>query len=79
MVVLKVILTIVFLLVCVAMIAVVLLQEGKEGGLGSALSGGAADTFWSKNKSRSVEGKLPKYTKWLAVAFFVFALVLNLF
>ena len=81
MVVVKVILTILFLLVCVAMVAVVMLQEGKSGGLGSALSGGAAaeGTFWSKNKDRSLEGKLPKITKWLAVAFFVFAIVLNLF
>ena len=80
MVVLKVILTILFLLVCVAMVAVVMLQEGESGGLGSALSGGAAEgTFWSKNKDRSFEGKLPKITKWLAVAFFVFAIVLNLF
>ena len=80
MVVVKVILTILFLLVCVAMVAVVMLQEGKSGGLGSALSGGAAEgTFWSKNKDRSIEGKLPKITKWLAVAFFVFAIVLNLF
>ena len=80
MVVLKVILTILFLLVCVAMVAVVMLQEGKSGGLGRALSGGAAEgTFWSKNKDRSLEGKLPKITKWLAVAFFVFAIVLNLF
>ncbi len=80
MVVVKVILTILFLLVSVAMVAVVLFQEGKSGGLGSALSGGASEgTFWSKNKDRSIEGKLQKYTKWLAVAFFVFAIVLNLF
>lgn len=80
MVVVKVILTILFLLVCVAMVAVVMLQEGKSGGLGSALTGAAAEgTFWSKNKDRSLEGKLPKITKWLAVAFFVFAIVLNLF
>lgn len=80
MVALKVILTILFLLVCVAMVVLVMLQESKSDGLGSALSGGAAgETFWSKNKDRSVEGKLKKYTKWLAIAFFVFAIVLNLF
>lgn len=78
MVALKVILTVLFLLVSVAMVVVVLFQEGKSAGLGSSISGGG-ETFWSKNKGRSVEGKLEKGTKWLAVAFFVFALVLNLF
>ena len=71
---LKVILTIIFLLVCVALIGLVLLQEGKSG----ALSGGS-ETFWSKNKSRSAEGKLELLTKILGAAFIVLAIVLNLF
>ena len=78
MVALKVILTVLLLLVCVALIVVVLLQESKSSGLTSALSGGG-ETFWSKNKSRSVEGKLELFTKILGVAFFVLAIVLNLF
>ncbi|MBQ1207623.1 MAG: preprotein translocase subunit SecG [Lachnospiraceae bacterium] len=75
---LKVILTIIFLLVCVALIGLVLLQEGKSAGLSGALSGGS-ETFWSKNKSRSAEGKLELLTKILGAAFIVLAIVLNLF
>ena len=75
--VLIVILTIVFVLDCIALSVVVLLQEGKNAGLG-ALSG-ASDTYWSKNKGRSIEGKLEKVTKYGALLFLVLALVLNMF
>ena len=63
--VLRTILTIIFILVCVALTVIVLMQEGKSEGLG-AISG-AAETYWGKNKGRSMEGKLVKITKWLAV------------
>ena len=52
------------------------MQEGKAAGLG-AISG-AAETYWGKNKGRSMEGTLVKITKYLAVAFIVIAVVLNL-
>lgn len=74
--VLRTILTIVFILVCLALIVLVLMQEGKSAGLG-AISG-AAETYWGKNKGRSMEGKLVKITKVLAVLFMVLAAVLNL-
>ncbi len=73
---LRVVLTIVFILVSVALAAIVLLQEGKSAGLG-AISG-AAETYWGKNKGRSMEGKLVKITRYLAIAFMVLAVVLNL-
>lgn len=73
---LRTILTIIFILVCVALTAIVLMQEGKSAGLG-AISG-AAETYWGKNKGRSMEGALVKITKYLAVAFIVLAAVLNI-
>lgn len=73
---LRILLTIVFVILCVAIIALVLLQEGKSAGLG-AISG-AAESYWGKNKGRSMEGKLEQFTKICAVAIFVLALVLNL-
>ena len=73
---LRILLTIVFVILCVAMIALVLLQEGQSAGLG-AISG-AAESYWGKNKGRSMEGKLEKFTKICAVVIFVLALVLNL-
>ena len=69
-------LTIVFIIVSVALAAIVLLQEGKSAGLG-AISG-AAETYWGKNKGRSIEGKLEKLTKILVVAFMLIAILLNM-
>ena len=73
---LRIILTVLFIIDCIALVIVVLMQEGKAAGLG-AISG-AAETYWGKNKGRSMEGMLVKLTKILAVAFILFAVVLNL-
>lgn len=73
---LRIILTILFILVCVALAILVLLQEGKSAGLG-AISG-AAESYWGKNKSRSMEGKMLKITTGLAIGFIVLAVVLNI-
>ena len=72
----RIILSIIFVIICVALSAIVLSQEGKSQGLGSI--GGMADTYWGRNKGRSMEGKLEKFTKYGAVLFFILALVLNL-
>ena len=74
---LKVVLAIVFILVSIAVVGIVLIQEGESGGLAGSISGGG-ETFWSKNKDRSAEGKIEKVTKYLVIAFMVLALVLNL-
>jgi len=76
MAILKTILLIIFVIDCIALTAIVLLQEGKSAGLGSIA--GAADTYWGKNKGRSMEGALVKSTKFLALLFLVLAAVLNL-
>ena len=68
--------TIIFMLVSVALTALVLMQEGKSAGLG-AISG-AAETYWGKNKGRSMEGTLVKLTRILAVVFVVLAFLLNM-
>ena len=73
---LKIILTIVFVLICIALTVIVLLQEGKSQGLGAI--GGMADSYWGKNKGRSMEGTLEKFTKFAAVAILLLALVLNI-
>ena len=70
------IISIIFILVCVFLTAVVLVQEGNEQGLGSI--GGIADTYWGKNRGRSVEGLLEKLTKVAAALFLILSLVLNI-
>ena len=73
---LKIILAILFILAGLALTVIVLMQEGKQQGLG-AISG-AAETYWGKNKGRSMEGKLVMITRILAVAFMIMAVLLNL-
>lgn len=73
---LRTILTILFVIDCIALTVVVLMQEGKSQGLGA--TAGAADTYWGKNKGRSMEGGLVKATTVMGVLFFVLAVVLNL-
>ena len=76
MVILKIVLYIVFVIDCIALSAIILLQEGKSAGLGTI--GGVADSYWGQNKGRSMEGALVKSTKFLAILFLVLSVVLNL-
>ena len=68
--------TILFVIDCIALTVVVLMQEGKSQGLGAIA--GAADTYWGKNQGRSMVGVLVKATTDMGVLFFVLAVVLNL-
>lgn len=77
MAVLRTILTIIYVLICIALTVVVLMQEGKSAGLTGAISG-AAESYWGKNKGRSMEGALEKGTKALAALFIIISAVLCL-
>jgi preprotein translocase subunit SecG len=74
--VLRTVLTVALIIVSIALVIMVLMQEGKDAGLG-AISG-AYETFWSKNKGRSKEAAMVRITEILAVAFFVLTIVLNI-
>ncbi len=76
MAVLRTVLTVILILVSIAFTIVVLMQEGKSAGLG-AISG-AAETYWGKNKGRSMEGALVRITTVLGVVFMILAVVLNI-
>ncbi|CCZ04431.1 MAG: preprotein translocase subunit SecG [Clostridiales bacterium] len=73
---LKTVLDIIFVIICIALTIIVLMQEGKSAGLTGSISG-MADTYWGKNKGRSMEGALEKITKVLAVLLIVLAALLN--
>ena len=73
---LRITLMVIFIVICIALVILVLMQEGKSAGLGAV--SGVAETYWGKDKGRSMEGKLVKITTGLAVAFMVLAVVLNL-
>ena len=73
---LQYVLAIVIILVSIAIIALVMLQESKQQGLGAI--GGAADTFFGKNKGKTMDAKFAKFTKLFGAVFFVLALVASL-
>ncbi len=69
----RMILTILFIIDCIALTIVVLMQEGKSAGLGSI--SGAAESYWGKNKGRSMEGALVKVTTVMVVLFMLLAVL----
>ncbi|MDE6873471.1 MAG: preprotein translocase subunit SecG [Lachnospiraceae bacterium] len=75
--VLRGIVTVLYVLLCIALIVVVLMQEGKSAGLSGAING-VADTYWGKNKGRSMEGTLEKITKALAALFIILSIILTM-
>ena len=76
MVVLQYILGSVILILAVIIILAILMQEGRRAGINGAISGGT-DTFLAKNKARSVDAFLARWTKFITIAFFVLVLVAN--
>ena len=72
----EIILGILIILVSLFIIAVVLLQQGHRSGINGAISGGA-DTFLSKNKARTFNASLARWTKYVAIVFFALALIAN--
>lgn len=73
----EVVIGILVIIVSLIIVAVVLLQQGRRAGINGAISGGA-DTFLSKNKARTVDASLSRWTKYIAILFFVLAIVANI-
>ena len=72
----QLILSIIYFLVALALIAIVMLQSGKSAGMSSVFGG--SDTFLAKNKSKSTDARLARMTKWVAVVFMILTLVVCL-
>lgn len=72
--VLRIILSIALIVISIALTVIILMQEGKSAGLGAIA--GAADTYWGKNKGRSMEGMLVKITRILVAAFLIIAAIM---
>lgn len=74
---LEIVLGVFLILVSVILIAIVLMQKSREGGLSGAIAGGS-DTFFGKNKGRTNEARLAKITRYIAIVFFVLAFAATL-
>ncbi len=71
-------LTILYILICIALIVIVLLQKGKNAGMSGAIDGGSSETFYGKNKGKTKNAMLEKFTEVAAILFIVLAIVLSL-
>ena len=71
----QIVISIIYFIVSLGLIAIVMLQSGKSAGLSGAI-GGAAETFLSKNKAKSTDARLAKMTKWVAIGFMVLTLII---
>ena len=67
----------VVILVSLAIVFIVLFQQGRRAGINGVISGGA-DTFLSKNKARDFDSFLSRWTKYVAILFFILAIVANI-
>ena len=67
----------VVILVSLAIVFIVLFQQGRRAGINGVISGGA-DTFLSKTKARTWDARLARMTKYFAIVFFVLAIVANI-
>jgi preprotein translocase subunit SecG len=63
----------------VILVVIVLSQHGRSAYLGGAIAGGAAESFLGKNKGRTLDAKLTKFTKYIAIIFVVLTVAINFF
>jgi len=68
--------SLVYIVICLALILIVLLQSGRQAGLSGSIAGGA-ETFFGKNKGRTIDAILGKWTSACAILFMLIAIVLN--
>lgn len=68
---------ILMLIFSIVIVAVVLFQQGRASGISGVIAGGA-DTFFDKNKARTIDTFLAKATKFFAIGFFVLTIVANI-
>lgn len=73
----QIIVTILHVIISLALVVIVLLQSAKSAGLSGTIAGGA-ETFFGKNKGRTLDAILSKYTSVVAVAFLITSVVLVL-
>jgi preprotein translocase, secG subunit len=76
--VIKIILTVIFFIICFALTALALIQSKEDAGLSSTITGSSTNNFFEKNKGRTKEGKQKRWTIILGIAFFIVVIVLSI-
>ena len=74
----KISLTIIYIIVCVILIAITLMQSKEDQGASGTIVGGSSSNFYEKNKGRTKEGRLKRWTIILGIVFILMTVVLNI-
>jgi preprotein translocase subunit SecG len=74
---LQIIVSIFQIIFAISLVVIVLLQSGKSAGLSGSIAGGA-ETFFGKNKGRTIDAILSKYTSVAAIMFLITSIILFL-
>ena len=64
---------------CLGLILLVMMQESKQGGLGSTFGDSSSESYFGKNSGRTLEAMLAKITKYCAIVFFVLTILVSVF
>lgn len=75
---LKIVLIVIYVIVCLSLIVIALMQNSEDEGASSTIVGGSSSSFYEKNKGRTKEGKLKKWTIILGVTFIVLNIILGI-
>ncbi|MCL2016208.1 MAG: preprotein translocase subunit SecG [Defluviitaleaceae bacterium] len=75
---LYIVLSVIYILACGGLVALILMQKKRSSGIGSVAGMGNADTYWDKNKGRSIEGTFEKWTKIGGAIILVFTVIMCL-
>jgi len=75
---LKNIVTVVYVINCLVLIVICLMQSKDDEGASGAVVGGASSSFYEKNKGRTKEGKLKRLTIILGISFVVLTIALGI-
>ena len=75
---LKVILIVIYVIVCLVLIGLALMQSGEDEGASGTIVGSSSNSFFEKNKGRTKEGRLKKWTIILGIAFIVLTIILGI-
>ena len=74
----RTIITVVYFIVAIAVIILALMQSKEDAGLSSTITGSSTNNFYEKNKSRTREGKLRKWTVILSIVFAILTITLGI-
>lgn len=74
----KLLVNVVYLGVCLVLVAIIIAQQGKDQSLGALTGQTSSDTYYAKNKGRSKEGRMMRTTVLLSVLFFLLSIFMNM-